>query len=107
MSSKSKIKGNRGENKIVAAFIEQNFYACRVPLSGAAGGEFSGDVFIDGVLSRRMVTEVKSRRTSGVFWKTITKYLADNDMLFLIEDRQDPLVVIPLAILFEVLNENN
>ncbi len=107
MSSKSKLKGNRGENKIVDAFMKNDYYACRVPLSGAAGGEFSGDVFIDGVLKRRMVTEVKARRTSGVFWKTITKYLRDNDMLFLIEDRQDPLVVIPLSILFEILNENN
>jgi len=107
MASRSKLKGNRGENKIVALCVEAGYPAHRVPLSGAAGGEFSGDVFIDGLLNRRIITEVKSRSSKNIFWKKIKDYLTDNDALFLIEDRHDPLIVVPLSTFFDMTNENN
>jgi Holliday junction resolvase len=107
MAHPNKLKGNRGENRICTILCDAGAAAQRVPLSGALGGEFSGDILIDGIIERRMVAEVKSRKPSGVFWNTIKKYLSDHDMLFLLEDRQEPLVVMPVNIFTEILNEKD
>ena len=106
MSSKSKAKGNRGEKRIVDIFNTSNFSARRTPLSGALGGEYAGDVWITGVTQRRLVAEVKSRKSSLVFWKKINNYFEGNDLLFLLEDRQEPLVVLSTETFLEILNEN-
>tara|TARA_R100001082_G_scaffold93423_1_gene60232 strand:- start:1072 stop:1434 length:363 start_codon:yes stop_codon:yes gene_type:complete len=107
MTHPNKLKGNRGENRICTILCDAGATAVRVPLSGALGGEFSGDILIDGIIKRRMVAEVKSRKPSGVFWNTIKRFLAENDMLFLLEDRQEPLVVMPVNIFTEILNEKD
>lgn len=67
MTHPNKLKGNRGENRICTILCDAGATAVRVPLSGALGGEFSGDILIDGIIKRRMVAEVKSRKPSGVF----------------------------------------
>jgi hypothetical protein len=75
-----------------------------VPLSGAAEGEFTGDLrfWIPGQAARSL-GEVKSR-AGGEGWKTIKEWLGYNDVLFLKEDKMDPLVVLPWAGFIELLS---
>jgi len=75
----------------------------RVPLSGALGGEYSGDLHIKGLFNRTLTAEVKCRKTSNVFWKMVQKYLGDHELLFLIEDRKEPLVVMEFSLLQEIM----
>mgnify|MGYP003133694835 CR=1 FL=1 len=105
MSSKSKAKGSRGERRIVSLLNIAGCNASRVPLSGALGGELSGDVWINGIVKRRLVAEVKSRRPSNIFWKKIKDNLDTNDMLFLLEDREEPLVVCKLSTFLEIADK--
>lgn len=68
--------------------------AVRIPLSGAASG-FKGDIQLTLYpTSAPLVAEVKARE-NGAGWKTIKEWLGDNDLLVLIEDRSEPLVVVP------------
>ena len=84
----SKNKGSRVEREIVHRHLDIGVDAKRVPLSGAAVG-FKGDVIIGD-----LVAEVKARK-GGQGFATISKWLRDNDLLFVKEDRKDPLVVMP------------
>ena len=90
MGKFSRDKGARGERDIVARHMALGIHAERVPLSGACGGSFAGDVIIEGVGT----VEVKCRAGGGGF-RTIEKWLADNAALFLRRDRQSPLVILP------------
>lgn len=83
-------KGLRVEREIVAMHQAMGVHAERVPLSGAAGGSYKGDVIIDGQLR----AEVKSRN-EGQGFALLQRWLADNDMLIVKEDRKEPLVVLP------------
>lgn len=83
-------KGLRVEREIVAMHQAIGVHAERVPLSGAAGGSYKGDVIIDGQLR----AEVKSRN-EGQGFALLQRWLADNDMLIVKEDRKEPLVVLP------------
>ena len=83
-----KNKGSRVEREIVHLHRDMGIDAKRVPLSGAAEG-FKGDVIIGD-----MVSEVKSRK-GGQGFATISRWLGDNDLLFVKEDRKEPLVVMP------------
>ncbi len=89
----SKRKGNRVEREVGNLHKALGVEASRVPLSGSAGGAFSGDVrvVIDG---HELTGEVKARR-GGAGFKTLERWLGDNDLLFLRRDRQTPLVVLP------------
>ena len=103
MASRSKQKGDRAEYKIRDRFNEMGLDCSRVPLSGALVGEQSGDIHIRGLFKGTLTAEVKCRKKSNVFWKTVQKYLGDNDALFLIEDRKEPLVVMEFKLLQEVM----
>jgi Holliday junction resolvase len=103
MSSRSKQKGDRAEYKIRDRFNEMGLDCSRVPLSGALGGQYSGDLHIRGLFERTLTAEVKCRKKSNVFWKTVQKFLGENDALFLIEDRKEPLVVMEFKLLQEVM----
>jgi len=93
MSNPSKRKGSRIEREIVGLHRAVGVQAERVPLSGAAGGSFVGDVVIgDGLRA-----EVKAR-AAGDGFKTLERWLGSNDLLFLRRDRTAPLVVMPWAI---------
>jgi hypothetical protein len=60
-----------------------------VPLSGAAGGEYAGDLRI-----LDFTAEVKARKDGSGF-RQLEAWLGKHDMLFLRRDRQRPLVLLP------------
>lgn len=88
--NRSKQKGDRIERELVQRHREAGIPAERVPLSGAVGGQFAGDLRIAGNLKG----EVKARG-GGDGFKTLERWLGDNDLLFLRRDRAEPLVVMP------------
>jgi len=83
-------KGNRVEREIVKMHQDMGVNAERVPLSGAAGGSYTGDVIVD----NQYRVEVKARK-EGKGFTLLTRWLGDNDMLIVKEDRQEPMVVLP------------
>jgi len=90
-------KGARRERELVAKHLEIGVHAERVPLSGAAhyrGADHDIDIYIFGEDAGALVAEVKARK-SGEGFKTLESWLGENDLLFLVRDRQDPLVVLP------------
>ena len=93
---KSRDKGCRVEREIVNLHRAMGVHADRVPLSGAAGGRFSGDVdvYVAGRDAAPLVTEVKARK-SGAGFVTLEKWLGENDALFLRRDNASPMVVLP------------
>lgn len=99
--ARHKQKGSRREREIVERLKKVGVPAQRVPLSGAALGLFSGDVSFN-VLEKGRTAEVKAR-ANGEGWKTIKEWLGKNDALFLIEDRSEPLVVLPWAFFEELI----
>ncbi|MCZ6665002.1 MAG: hypothetical protein O7B81_06840 [Gammaproteobacteria bacterium] len=96
MGKPSRDKGARAEREIVRRHKGIGIHAARVPLSGSAGGRFSGDVdiYLYGANDAPLISEVKARGQGGGF-KTIEQWLGENDALFLRRDRTDPLVVLP------------
>jgi hypothetical protein len=88
MSRRSRDKGARCEREIVHLHRDAGIAAERVPLSGAAGGMFSGDLAVPG-LGR---AEVKARG-NGAGFALLERWLGDHDALFLRRDRALPLVV--------------
>jgi len=92
-------KGARVEREIVQRFIDIGLHAEKVPLSGAAGGSFSGDLLVDG---RRV--EVKARK-DGTGFKLLYRWLGDNDFLVCKQDRTEPLVIMTIQTLGDLLGE--
>lgn len=75
--------------------------ANRVPLSGACEG-YKGDIkaFVH-QLETALRVEVKARATAQG-WQSVKKWLEGNDLLLLVEDREEPLAVMPFSV-FEML----
>jgi hypothetical protein len=71
----------------------------RVPLSGAAGGEWSGDIYIP-LLGRTRRVEVKCR---GDGFRQLYSWLGNSDLLIVKADRHDPLAVLPIALVVELM----
>jgi hypothetical protein len=94
---KSRDRGNRAERAIVK-LKDHGFAAERVPLSGAAGGSYLGDVTIP-ILGVDRVAEVK-RRADG--FRELYRWLTDRDILIVKADRAEPLVIVRLAFAAEV-----
>ncbi len=92
MSRFSRDKGNRYENEIVNALQDMGLDAERVPLSGAAGGSYTGDLTCP-VLGEDKKLEAK-RRASG--FKTLYGWMGDNYGIVIRDDRCPSLVVIRL-----------
>ena len=87
----------RREREIVELHRKIGIYAERVPLSGAAQYQSSGhdvDIYPFGKNRTAFRAEVKGR-ADGAGFTMLERWLADYDLLFLIRDRQEPLVVIP------------
>ncbi len=100
MSGKrSRDKGARSERALVRYLQDQGFAAERVPLSGAAGGRYVGDVSVP-VLGIDRVLEVKQRANG---FKQLYDWLGTNYGLVVRADRREPLLVIPLTRAVEVL----
>jgi hypothetical protein len=98
MSRHSRDKGARIEREIVNLHRTAGIAAQRVPLSGAAGGLFTGDLVVDG-LGR---AEVKAR-ADGAGFALLERWLADHDGLFLRRDRAQPLVLLPWRVYLRLL----
>lgn len=107
MGRKSRDKGYRAEREMVQLHRNLGVAAVRVPLSGAVGDEFGGDMKIPVCLCRDtrhkaslnmadavLVSEIKARK-NGAGFKTLEGWLGDADVLFLRRDRAEPLVVLP------------
>lgn len=98
MGKPSRDKGARRERQIVALHTEMGVKAERVPLSGAAkfrNTEKSDvDVYCFGPNTAPIVTEVKAR-ANGEGFVQLERWLGENQALFLVRDRADPLVVLP------------
>ncbi len=93
---KHRQKSDRIELEIVALHRDLGAEAARLPLSGAAGGRFSGDVDVYpfGETAAPLVAEVKARK-AGAGFVQLERWLGDNDALFLRRDRADPMVLLP------------
>jgi hypothetical protein len=91
---RSRTKGARVERAIVHALQANGFAAARVPLSGAAGGRFAGDVVFL-VHGRDLTAEVKARADG---FRELYGWLDGRDVLIVKADRQEPLVVLRLSL---------
>ena len=98
MGAHSRRKGGRIEREIVHLHRDAGIEAERVPLSGAAGGSFAGDVIVAGELR----AEVKAR-ANGEGFATLERWLGSHDLLFLRRDRAAPLVVMPWTLYARLL----
>jgi len=96
MGKASRDKGARRERELVARFKSIGVHAERVPLSGAAGGSFSGDLdaYLAGTDAAPCVGELKAR-AGGEGFVTLERWLGDNDFLALHRDRAEPMLVLP------------
>lgn len=99
MSKKSRDKGLRIERQIVNSLQDWGYAAERIPLSGAAGGRYTGDVSVP-VLGMDMTLEVKGRATG---FAQPYKWLEGADALIMKADRKEPLLVIPLKLAAELI----
>ena len=97
--NRSRDKGNRIEREMVHRHLDNGVFAERVPLSGSAGGSFSGDLRIGSLRG-----EVKARR-AGQGFKTLERWLGDNDLLFLRRDRAEPIVVMEWQTYMQIMRE--
>ncbi len=93
MGKASRDKGLRTERNIVNLLQDHGLAAERVPLSGAAGGKYAGDISVP-VLGRDRIGEVKCRKDG---FKELYAWLAANDFLVVKADNKPALVVFRLA----------
>ena len=100
MSKMQRDKGARVEREIVQKFREIGLWAEKVPLSGAAGGSFTGDILVEDYR-----VEVKARK-DGTGFKLLYRWLGDNDILVCKQDRTEPLVVMTIQTLGNLLDEH-
>jgi Holliday junction resolvase len=91
---RSREKGNRTERALVRFLQEHGFGAERVPLSGAAGGSYLGDLTVP-LLGVDRVVEVKARADG---FRELYKWLEQRDVLVVKADRREPLVILPLRL---------
>jgi len=89
----SRDKGARFEREIVKRFNDSDIPAQRVPLSGAAGGSFCGDIKLSTPMGLRLI-ECKKRARG---FTQLYGWIEGNDLLVVARDRSEPLVVLTLA----------
>jgi hypothetical protein len=93
-----KVKGSRFERALVKSLQGAGLAAEKVPLSGAAGGSYLGDLTVP-VIGRDLVVEAKAR-ASG--FAQLYAWLEDRDVLIVKSDRKGPLVVLRLPLAIEI-----
>jgi len=102
LPNKSKQKGSREERAIVDFWRQQGVPCERVPLSGSAGGSFTGDVRLSTISLGEITLEAKSRADG---FKSLYKWLGSVDVLSVRSDRQQRLYVIPEELLARLIRE--
>jgi hypothetical protein len=70
----------------------------KVPLSGAAGGSYLGDLTVP-ILGRDLVVEAKARANG---FARLYSWLEGRDVLIIKADRHAPLVILPLRLAAEI-----
>jgi hypothetical protein len=95
---RSRNKGARTERSIVNALQASGIEAVRVPLSGAVGGRFAGDIVLP-LMGRDLCVEVKARAAG---FRELYSWLTNRDVLVVKADRQEPLVVLRLSLAAEI-----
>ena len=95
---RSRSKGVRTERGIVNALKVSGIAAVRVPLSGAVGGRFAGDIMLP-FMGRDLCVEVKARAHG---FRELYSWLNQRDVLIVKADRQEPLVVVRLSLAAEI-----
>jgi Holliday junction resolvase len=91
-------KGDRFERAIVRLLQDHGLGAERVPLSGSAGGSYTGDLTVP-VAGKDLVIEAKAR-ASG--FAKLYGWLEGRDLLVIKSDRRDALVILPLRLAAEI-----
>lgn len=99
---RSRDKGNRSERALVNHFLDGGVSAERVPLSGAAGGSYKGDLTF-ACMGQDWVAESKVRATG---FASIYRWLAPVRALFVKADRQETLVVVRLSDFIELVRRS-
>jgi Holliday junction resolvase len=94
----SRDKGNRLERAVARLLQDHGLAAERVPLSGAAGGSFSGDVTTP-LIGRDLTIECKARANG---FARLYSWLEDRDVLIIKANRRDALVILPLRLAAEI-----
>jgi hypothetical protein len=95
---RSRSKGVRTERGIVTLLKASGLVAERVPLSGAVGGRFSGDIVLP-LIGRNLCVEVKCR---GQGFRELYSWLNGRDVLIVKADRQEPLVILRTSLAVEI-----
>lgn len=99
----SRQKGDRFEREIVHLLQDAGFAAERMPLSGALRGKYGGyDVMVPG-LKRDLKIEAKHH---GDGFKRVYEWIEPADLLVMRADRTEPLVVMRMSLLIELLKEH-
>ena len=97
---RSRWKGARTQRSIVNLLQGRGIAAVRVPLSGAVGGRFAGDVVLP-LMDRDLCVEVKARAEG---FRELYKWLDGRDVLIVKADRREPLVIVRLPWLLKLLS---
>jgi hypothetical protein len=93
----SRQKGNRFERAIVKLLQDRGLGAERVPLSGSAGGSYSGDLTVP--VLRDLVVEANARANG---FARLYSWLEGRDALIIKADRRDALVILSLRLAAEI-----
>ena len=106
---RSRAKGDRVEREIVQRHKAIHIFAERVPLSGATRYQGNGgdvDIYVNGRDEAPLVSEVKSRKDGSGF-KSLERWLGENDLIFLRRNGADPLVVLPWSTWARLLGQRS
>jgi Holliday junction resolvase len=91
-------KGARTERSIVNALQAYGPVGVRVPLSGAVGGRFAGDIVLP-LMGCDLCIKVKVRADG---YRELFRWLNERRLLIVKADRQEPLVVVRLSLAAEI-----